>query len=603
MVDDLGKPLVSLVDPDELKQKEVEPVVGIDLGTTHSLVGVCEGEMVKILADASGLQVIPSVVGLDSQGVWRVGQDALNSAQAYPPLRSVKRFLGLDQKRFAQLCQVFGYPTAQVDGVNAFKLGDSLLTPVEVMAHILRHLWSVAKTYFGLDVATCVITVPAYFDEQQRQTVRQAARLLGIRLLRLLDEPTAAAIAYGLDHSQVKRVLVYDLGGGTFDVSLIRLHDGIFEVIAIGGDDRLGGDDFDWAIVDHLIQTHSLHIQPEQRQWIQRSVQRARLELSTTQATTIDCPQLDLHVPLTLAQLEEIISPLVERTIALTQQVIVDAGLAVGEIDKIILAGGATRTPLVKRLLSQNFDQELLDNLDPEQVVVKGATLHANQLVGNLSNTHLLLGVLPLSIGIETMGGIVEVILPRNSKLPAQLTQSFTTQRNNQTGMIFHVVQGERELSQDCRSLGRFELKGLPVRPAGTVTVEVKMEIDADGLLTVTAREPQSDNQVLLEVRPSTGLDGEKIDDMIKQSYLHAEEDHRQRLLREQKLQAQTTLAALNNLLNKKLTDDERAHVLDYCARIKVLLEQDSFADLADTLAQANNEAGELIGAVLDRAF
>ena len=472
-------------------------------------------------------------------------------------LTSVKRLLGLEQEAFAQACGRAGYGHDRGGDIDQIATGTGFVTPVEVSAQILKMVWALARTHFKDEPEGCVITVPAYFGEKQRQAVRLAARLQGINVLRLLDEPTAAAIAYGLDHEDSRHVLVYDLGGGTFDVSVIRLHEGVFEVLAIGGDDALGGDDFDSLIVDWMCSQSGTKLDNAPVQALRRKARQIKEALTSMSAVQVDLSEFGPQTPqahiltLTVDEFEAMATPLVNKTIALAAGAVRDSGLQPAQLDKIILSGGATRAPLVGRALGEAYEQDILDTIDPEQVVAHGAALHAGQLVGNLGNRHLLLGVLPLSLGIETLGGIVEVVLPRNTTLPARQVQHFTTHQNSQTGINFHVVQGEREMSRDCRSLARFELKNLPSAPAGMLRIELCFEVDADGLLSARAREPGSGAEVNIEVRPSSGLSEEQAQRMLQESFQHAEDDHRTRLLGEQKVEGERALEATKSLLAK----------------------------------------------------
>ena len=598
---------IELSEPEQGSSLERSDVVGIDLGTTNSLIGVCEGDQPQMLQDAAGKALIPSAVYCGKDGLL-VGNAALVAARRPERLlTSTKRLLGLDADAFAKACDKAGYQHTVVDGVNHIVAGGRKLSPVEVNAEILGMLMGLAHKRFGHDPDGCVITVPAYFGERQRQAVRLAARLQGIQLMRLLDEPTAAAIAYGLDHDSHRQALVYDLGGGTFDVSVIRLHEGVFEVLAIGGDDSLGGDDFDALLVEWLHKSTSTSLDEIAPGALMRKARQAKEMLSSLSMLSVDLDEfgIDECPELSVDDYERVIQPLVAKTLAITADTLDQAGVEATALDRIILAGGATRTPLVYRMLAESFGQEILDSIDPEQVVAIGASLHAAQLAGKLPNRHLLLGVLPLSLGIETMGGMVEVVLARNTTLPARAVQVFTTHQNNQTGMKFHIVQGEREMSHDCRSLARFELKRLPPAPAGLLRIELSFEVDADGLLSATAREPVSGSQVNVEVRPSSGLDDDRVSQMLQSSYANAEADHRRRLLGEQRLAAETEMAAAEALIAKpgRAVASLKEGISRQCQRLGELLDTEDYDSIAEALSELNRQCELLLDSIMDEGF
>jgi Fe-S protein assembly chaperone HscA len=538
-----------------------ERVVGIDLGTTNSLVAFMEGETPIVIPGEDGSNLLPSVVALDEKGPLLVG----NAARQYlietadRAVYSIKRLMGRGIEDIQEELKLFPFRLAedlQPGEVLRIRLGDKTFTPPEISAFILRQLKRNAERYFSGPVTQAVITVPAYFNDAQRQATKDAGRIAGLEVLRLVNEPTAAALAYGLDKKKSGIVAVYDLGGGTFDISILRLHDGIFEVIATNGDTHLGGDD-----IDNLLITIALHdIQgdlgvdvrrnAEAVQAIRKAVIEAKIHLSVHTSA-----MLDVELPggkryereITRAQYEELIQPVLDRTVGPCKQAMKDANLTPDQIDEVVLVGGSTRIPKVRALVEQFFQRQPHTGLNPDEVVALGAAVQANILSGRSEATEnmLLLDVTPLSLGIEALGGVVAKIIHRNSTIPASATEHFTTGVEGQTNVAIHVLQGERELAQDCRSLARFDLKGIPPMPAGLPRIEVKFLIDANGILHVSAREQRSGKEAEIAVQPSYGLTDEQVESMILESFDYAEEDFRQRQIIEARNEAGTILAAL----------------------------------------------------------
>ncbi len=586
--------------------------VGIDLGTTNSLVATVRNSIPEVLNDEEGRPLMPSIVRYLPNGHAHIGYKA-QAAQTTDPkntVLSVKRFMGRGLKDIAY-AENLPYDFLDTPGMVQLKTAAGVKSPVEISAEILATLRQQAEDALGDDLVGAVITVPAYFDDAQRQATKDAARLAGLNVLRLLNEPTAAAIAYGLDNASEGIYAVYDLGGGTFDISILKLTKGVFEVLSTGGDSALGGDDFDHRLFCWMIEQSKLApLSDEDTRVLMVKAREAKELLSSKSETHIDAA-LDsgeeVRLTISASAFVQITRHLVAKTMTPTRKALRDAGLSVDDIDGVVLVGGATRMPHVRKAVGEFFQTTPLANIDPDKVVALGAAIQANLLAGNRAagDDWLLLDVIPLSLGIETMGGLVEKVIPRNSTIPCARAQEFTTFKDGQTAMAIHVIQGERELVSDCRSLAKFELRGIPPMAAGAARIRVTYQVDADGLLSVSARELQSGAEASITVKPSYGLGDEQIAQMLQDSFQSADVDMKLRALREEQVEAERIVLATQSALDADaglLSDAERVTIISLIDAVRQQAKSDDHEAIKAAIEALAHGTEEFAARRMDRS-
>ncbi|EEG7362898.1 Fe-S protein assembly chaperone HscA [Salmonella enterica] len=581
---------------------------GIDLGTTNSLVATVRSGQAETLPDHEGRHLLPSVVHYQQQG-HTVGYAARDNAaqDTANTISSVKRMMGRSladiQTRYPHLPYRF---QASENGLPMIETVAGLLNPVRVSADILNVLAARASESLSGELDGVVITVPAYFDDAQRQGTKDAARLAGLHVLRLLNEPTAAAIAYGLDSGKEGVIAVYDLGGGTFDISILRLSRGVFEVLATGGDSALGGDDFDHLLADYIREQAGIADRSDNR--VQRELLDAAIaaKIALSDADTVRVNVAGWRGEITRKQFNDLISALVKRTLLACRRALKDAGVDPQQVLEVVMVGGSTRVPLVRERVGEFFGRTPLTAIDPDKVVAIGAAIQADILVGNKPDSEmLLLDVIPLSLGLETMGGLVEKVIPRNTTIPVARAQDFTTFKDGQTAMSIHVMQGERELVQDCRSLARFALRGIPPLPAGGAHIRVTFQVDADGLLSVTAMEKSTGVEASIQVKPSYGLTDGEIASMIKDSMSFAEQDVKARMLAEQKVEAARVLESLTGALTADaalLSAAERQCIDDAAAHLSAVAQGDDVDAIEQAIKNVDKQTQEFAARRMDQS-
>src|SRR5436190_2561154 len=607
-----------------VRETRLSRIIGIDLGTTNSLVAYVDDAtgLPRVIPDGEGRKLLPSVVAFAPEGIL-VGEAARRQLVRRPhsTVYSVKRFMGRDYEDVKDELRYFPFAIRPADGIVKLDVGGREVTPPEVSAVVLKSLKERAEAHFKEPVEKAVVTVPAYFNDSQRQATRDAGRIAGLDVVRIVNEPTAASLAYGLHRLSEGVIAVYDLGGGTFDISILRVKDGIFEVLATNGDTHLGGDDFDRVIMLWLLEDIQAHHHAElaregldlardheTMQELRLAAEAAKVRLSSTERTTLTLPfpSFTYHREITRAELERLIEPLVGKTLGPVQMALADAGLRPSQVDEIVMVGGSTRVPLVRRRLQELFGSKAPHSqINPDEVVALGAAVQAHILAGGITSM-LLLDVTPLSLGIETLGGVVSVLIPRNTTIPTSAREMFTTSVDGQTIVDLHVVQGERELAKDCRSLARFELSGIDPMPAGMPKIEVTFLIDADGILQAQAKELRTGKATAIEVKPTYGLSETEVERMVEESFAYAEADVEARLLIETRNEADTVITHVERALRQGgelVPVEEREAIREALEELRRARAGDDRGRIRDTTAALNRATEHLADVMMDAAL
>ncbi len=590
-------------------------VLGIDLGTTNSCMAIIEGGKPRVIPNAEGANTTPSVVAFTDKGEILVGQAAKRQAITNPKrtIFSVKRLIGRRYQSKEAQEAISRLPYEVVEGPNGdcrIKIDGKEYTPQEISAKILMKLKADAEAYLGEKITDAVITVPAYFDDSQRKATKDAGRIAGLNVLRIINEPTASSLAFGLDREKEGKIAVYDLGGGTFDISILEIGDGVFEVKATNGDTYLGGDDFDKALIDYVAdefqKEHGIDLRkdPMALQRLKEACEKAKIELSSALETEINLPFITadasgpkhLVMKITRAKFEQLVMPLIEKTLEPCRLALKDAGLEPKDIDHVILVGGMTRMPKIREVVKEFFGKEPRKDINPDEAVALGAAIQGGVLKGEVKDV-LLLDVTPLSLGIETLGGVMTKIIPRNTTIPTRKTQIFTTAEDNQTAVTIHVLQGERELAKDNKTLGKFELVGIPPAPRGVPQIEVTFDIDANGILHVTAKDKATGKEQSIRITASSGLTEEEIERMVKEAEAHAEEDRRRRELIETKNKADSLIYSTEKSLKDfgdKVSEDEKKQIQEAIEKLKKAMEGDSKEEIEKAMEELARKSHRL---------